>query len=88
MATKMGDAQDREARLRRMASKQGLILGRERRSKSGASRYILFADPDRASATLSGTEQRSPLEIDAKGYEGSIDEIEAYLTRGELLARK
>jgi len=68
-----------------MAARQGLVLGRSRRQSPPHDRaeYILFADPDRASALLPDSKKRSPLEISDAGYEGSLEAIEAYLLLGE-----
>jgi hypothetical protein len=76
---------DREARLRQMAARQGLILGKSRRQSPAVeqSEYMLFADPDRASAVLPDGEKRSPLEIGDAGYAGTLDAIETFLLLGE-----
>ena len=81
----MTENPDREARLRQMAARQGLLLGKSRRQSppGGPSEYLLFADPDRASAVLPDSEKRSPLEISDAGYEGTLEAIEAYLLLGE-----
>jgi hypothetical protein len=81
----MAEDPDREARLRKMAARQGLVLGRSRRRLPPHNRaeYILFADPDQASAVLPNSEKRSPLQIGDAGYEGTLEAIEAYLLLGE-----
>jgi hypothetical protein len=85
----MSELQKRETRLRRMAAQQGLILGRERRAPflPGGRGYILFADPDQGLAMLSHAERRSPVSVFDRGYQGTIDEIEAYLRRGHQAVR-
>jgi hypothetical protein len=81
----------REARLRILAARQGLYLGNARsRDPSAADygRYVLFADPGRAVAILGATaETRDPVDIAGAGYQGTLDEIEAFLIRGEEQAR-
>ena len=80
----MTENPDREARLRQMAARQGLVLGKSRRQSAlHGAEYLLFADPDRASAVLPDSEKRSPLEIGDAGYEGTLEAIEAYLLLGE-----
>jgi hypothetical protein len=77
----------REDRLRRMASRQGLVLAKSRRNGSyllDRGDYILFADPNRAVAVFGIADSQSgPLEISGPGYEASLNEIETYLTRAE-----
>jgi hypothetical protein len=77
----------REARLRILAARQGLYLGNARSRDPCAAdygRYVLFADPGRAVAILGATaETRDPVDIAGAGYQGTLDEIEAFLIRGE-----
>ncbi|HWT30097.1 MAG TPA: hypothetical protein VN240_03630 [Propylenella sp.] len=78
--------QAREARLRRMAAGQGLFLSKSRRRRpdSGAAGgYMLFDNPDRAVAVLGGSGERGPWDVSGPGYQASLDEIEAYLARGQ-----
>ena len=81
----------REARLRILAARQGLYLGNARSRDPLAAdygRYVLFADPGRAVAPLGATaETRHPVDIAGAGYQGTLDEIEAFLIRGEQQAR-
>ena len=79
----MEEEREREARLQRMAAGQGLTLGIERRGLRGRG-YMLFVDLDRAISPLPGGEKRTSLDVAGLGYEGTLDDIEAYLRRGEL----
>ena len=79
----MEEDREREARLQSMAAGQGLIFGAERRGLRGR-RYMLFADSGRAIALLPDDERRTPVDVAGPGYEGTLDDIEAYLRRGEL----
>jgi hypothetical protein len=44
---------------------------------------MLFVDLDRAITPLPDGEKRTSLDVDGLGYEGTLDDIEAYLRRGE-----
>jgi hypothetical protein len=79
----------REGRLRTLAARQGLYLGKSRTRDPSASdygRYILFSDPSRAVAEF-GADKRGPVDIGAAGYEATLEEIEAFLARGEEQGR-
>jgi hypothetical protein len=77
----------REGRLRRMAARQGLFLAKSRHRRSfalGRGGYILFSDSTRAVAVLGATDnERGPWDVNSSGYQATLDEIEAYLVRGE-----
>jgi hypothetical protein len=79
----MEEDRERECRLQRMAAGQGLTLGVERRGRRGRG-YMLFVDLDRAITPLPNGERRTSLDVPGLGYEGSLDDIEAYLRRGAL----
>ena len=83
--------QAREARLRRMAAGQGLFLSKSRRRRPGAEAaggYMLFDNPDRAVAVFGASAERSPWDVSDRGYQASLDEIEAYLARGQDRGRR
>jgi hypothetical protein len=66
-----------------MAARQGLFLGKSRGPDPGGG-YLLFDDPDHASAVFGiSTDKRGPLDISGAGYQATLDEIEAFLARGE-----
>ena len=45
---------------------------------------MLFSDPNRAVAVFGATDnERGPWDVDSGGYQATLDEIEAYLNRGE-----
>ena len=60
-----------------------MTLGVERRGLQGRG-YMLFVDLDRAITPLPDGEKRTPLDVAGLGYEGTLDDIEAYLRRGSL----
>jgi hypothetical protein len=69
-----------------VASRQGLILAKSRRrypDAENAGGYMLFDNPDRAVAVLGAKQARGPWDISGSGYQATLDEIEAYLRRGE-----
>jgi hypothetical protein len=69
-----------------MAARQGLILTKSRRRDPAhqSPRYMLFDDPNSAIAVLvSDADRRDPLDISGVGFEGSLDEVESFLRRGE-----
>jgi hypothetical protein len=79
----MEEDRERESRLQRMAAGQGLIFGVERRGLRGRG-YMLFADSGQAIALLPNDKRRTPVDVTGLGYEGTLDDIEAYLRRGEF----
>jgi hypothetical protein len=78
----MRDAPDREARLRRLATGQGLILQRLQHARLPLT-HILYSDPRKADEHLPDGETRSPLDVLYRGYVGTLDDIEAFLMRGQ-----
>ena len=44
---------------------------------------MLFDSPGRAVAVFGATSVRGPWDVSGSGYQATLDEIEAYLRRGE-----
>ena len=75
----------REAHLRKMAARQGLVLTKSQEPPDGdiAGGYMLLDSASRAVAVFGAKSGRGPLDVCGKGYQATLDEIEAYLRRGD-----
>jgi hypothetical protein len=81
-----GDEKSREDLLKEMAARQGLVLAKSRHQPpdgESAGGYMLFDSASRAVAVFGTTSGRGPLDISDRGYQATLDEIEAYLRRGD-----
>ena len=79
-----GDDKAREARLRKMAARQGLVLAKSRHQPPDgdiAGGYMLLDSASRAVAVFGAKSGRGSLDVSGKG--ATLDEIEAYLRRGD-----
>jgi hypothetical protein len=80
-----GKDKSREAHLRKMAARQGLVLTKSQEPADGdiAGGYMLLDSASRAVAVSGAKSGRGPLDVSGKGYQATLDEIEAYLRRGD-----
>jgi hypothetical protein len=68
-----------------MAARQGLVLTKSPEPPDGdsAGGYMLLDSASRAVAVSGAKTARGPLDVRGKGYQATLDEIEAYLRRGD-----
>ena len=77
-----GKDKAREAHLRKMAARQGLVLTKSQEPPDGdIARYMLLDSASRAVAVFGAKSGRGSLDVSGKG--ATLDEIEAYLRRGD-----
>ena len=80
----VGKDKSREAHLRKMAARQGLVLTKSQEPPDGdIARYMLLDSASRVVSVSGAKTARGPSDVSGKGNQATLDEIEAYLRRGD-----